>query len=685
MSNKNQRACHKCGGHISRKMRSDAKYCGTQCSKAAASQRKRARDRAGKLIEGQTQLTPKERAKPDTSRDRLIGEMERGGYCEELRLGRITYEAIATNLNTTRGQVKRAYDEWLTRQVVLNAQAGWVMSENVRYLLAQDLVTPDLLDEKACRAWAREAMERFMDFEREYFQLPEGVPYLREAFHKEWIESVLFAIATGGYLQILSPPRHGKSELLIHFCIWLICRNPDIRIMWVGPNIDISTDMVGSVADNLADNERLVEDVLGPGQYFAPPKRGAGAIWKRTEFRVACQRSSRKGKTMVAVSRGKKVLSKDCDVIVCDDIEDFDSTVQPSNRANTRKWFGTGLDSRKEEHTAMVVIGSRQHMDDLYGYNLEDPNFVNIVNSAHSALCVIPEAQHDAHQDCMLFPAIRSHRWLMTKKHGAGARDESGIYEMVYLNDPQTQGFAIFSRDNIEASYNAGRGLGLEGIPTKGRRLIAGLDPSATGYQAGFMWAATPLGKLDRADWSMKRWMVDLENRRGGGIEHALELFEWWLEAYGLKHWVIEENGFQRGYRTDPRVVQFCKKNGVYLEGTKTGLNKLDPGFGVGAMSRFFPDLADLPAGNPEAIAKSEILKRQAVRFTDVSSQQRRNTSDVLMSAWFPQRTIRRWEKEAMADATSVVPVESYEYGIAYPDLTSFGADNDLPWKTGYM
>ena len=608
------------------------------------------------------------------------------GHTEELRLGRMTYDAVAGVHDVNRSQVKRAYDEFLNRQVILSAQAGWDMDDRTRYLLALDLETPDLLDTEACQLWAAEAMERFMDFEKEYFSLPTGSPYIREEFHKRWISAVLTAIATGGYLQILSPPRHGKSELLIHFCIWVICRNPDIRIMWVGPNIDISTDMVGSVADNLQENERLIQDVLGPGEYFAPPKRGAGAIWKRTEFRVACQRSSRKGKTMVAVSRGKKVLSKDCDLIVCDDIEDFDSTVQPSNRSNTRKWFGTGLDSRKEEHTAMVVIGSRQHPDDLYSYNLEDPNFINIVDSAHNPMCKLDIDDWEIHTgSCMLFPAIRTYRWLMSKKFGAGARDESGIYEMVYLNDPQTEGYAVFNGDEIEQSYNESRPLGLVGIPKEGRRLVAGLDPSATGYQAAFLWAVTPQHKTAREDWKMKRWMVDLENRHGGGIDHALALFQQWHDMYGLKYWVIEENGFQRAYRVDPRVRDFCSRNDVTMVGTQTqGTNKHDPAFGVGAMNRLFPDLIDLPYGSAEARQKVDMFKRQAVRFTEDAQQQRRKQSDILMSAWFPTKTIRRWEKEAMAAWDEVEQEDSYSYGVAYPTI---GASNDgnMPWNTGYV
>ncbi len=610
--------------------------------------------------------------------------MEKSGHLELLQLGRITLQHVADMNNVDRSQVKRAYDDWMAQRLVRAAAANWLRDPKVDFLLAMDLDQPDLLDSVACEAWAQDSMERFMAFEREYFALPGGVLYIREEFHKKWIRAVLLAIATGGYLQILSPPRHGKSELLIHFSIWMICRNPDIRIMWVGPNIDISTDMVGSVADHLADNERLIRDVLAPGEYFAPPKRGAGAVWKRTEFRVECQRSARKGKTMVAVSRGKKVLSKDCDLIVCDDIEDFDSTVQPSNRSNTRKWFGTGLDSRKEEHTAMVVIGSRQHSDDLYSYNLEDPNFVNIVDSAHDPSCVLDPVNVDIHQDCMLFPVIRTYRWLMTKKHGAGARDESGIYEMVYLNDPQIEGYAVFDADRFDLSFNVTRTLGLEGIPKHQRRLIAGLDPSATGYQAAFCWAVTPTGREEaREDWSMKRWMVDLENRHGGGIEHALTLFELWLKMYGVRYWVIEENGFQRGYRIDPRVKRFCELNDVIMVGTQTqGVNKHDPGFGVGAMNRLFPELVDLPYLDGPARQKVDTFRRQALRFTDDAAQQRGRQSDVLMAAWFPTKTIRRWEKEAMAAWDEVEQEDSYAYGVAYPNMGT--AEGTVPWSTGY-
>ena len=43
-------------------------------------------------------------------------------------------------------------------------------------------------------------------------------------FHENWIYNIEDAIQNGKELLILSPPRHGKTELLIHFAIYQIMK-----------------------------------------------------------------------------------------------------------------------------------------------------------------------------------------------------------------------------------------------------------------------------------------------------------------------------------------------------------------------------------------------------------------------------------------------------------------------------
>jgi hypothetical protein len=62
---------------------------------------------------------------------------------------------------------------------------------------------------------------------------------------------------------LLAPPRHGKSDLAAHVIIWLICRNPDIRILWCGGKLDISKLTVKFVKLELEANEKLIE-LYGP-------------------------------------------------------------------------------------------------------------------------------------------------------------------------------------------------------------------------------------------------------------------------------------------------------------------------------------------------------------------------------------------------------------------------------------
>ena len=89
--------------------------------------------------------------------------------------------------------------------------------------------------------------------------------------------------------------------------------------------------------------------------------------------------------------------------------------MQPASRNNTKNWWTTTLGSRKEEHTA-IVIGSRQHPDDLYSALLENEAWETIVEEAHDSMCMKPELEEDEHVDCMLWEGKRTFKWLMNRK-----------------------------------------------------------------------------------------------------------------------------------------------------------------------------------------------------------------------------------------------------------------------------
>ena len=529
----------------------------------------------------------------------------------------------------------------------------------------------DIEQAAATKSWKKsEATEQaekdFQAFRDMYFQTEKGELFETADFHKAWIDSIIKAIETGGQQMILSPPRHGKTELLIHFVVWLICTNPNIRIMWVGGNEDIAKNSVSSIMDTLDANEKLKEAYCGPGGNFKPANR-TGKSWSQNQFTIATRTiPGIKSPTMIGIGRGGKILSRDCDIIIADDIEDHSSTMQPKSRENTKQWWTTTLGSRKEEHTAMVLIGSRQHPEDLYASLLNNNSWETIVEEAHDSMCTLPEFDEEKHVDCMLWGSFRTFKWLMNRKNDALTTGGLKNFEMVYLNKAMAEGLNIFNPEVIEKCYDPSIPLGY--IPN-GSYLVAGLDPAATGYQAGFLWA------VETEDSKPRLTMVDLENHQGGGLDEALELIKKWYDKYNCYHWVIEENGFQKAIRQDDRIKKFAATQGIKLEGHETHKNKWDEKFGVTSLAPMFQEgIITLPFGDDEGISKSILYTKQLTYFASKGqSNSRAIASDVVMASWFPMKTVRTLTRLTYGDM-------SYDYSPSYDKYDSIDW-NELPWS----
>ena len=395
-----------------------------------------------------------------------------------------------------RGQYYRAFvSEGIAEQVatgdmtVVDAASllGCTSATVSRMLAAYKI---DTRNEVAAEDWelsqdAKDSLENFSSFRQRYFRTELGEVYDTADFHKNWINNIIDSIENGKELLILSPPRHGKTELLIHFAVYQICKNPNVRIMWVGGNEDIAKNALSAVLDVLDTNEELRDDFCMPGTSFKPDNR-SGKNWSQNQFTVGTRTvAGIKSPTMVAVGKGGKILSRDCDIIIADDIEDHQTTMQPGARESTRQWWTTTLSSRKEEHTAVVVIGSRQHPDDLYNHLLESDNFTSIVETAHAIECQIPEHLEDEHIDCMLWPGKRTYKWLMSRLHSAESTGGRQTFEMVYYNQAYVEGTQIFTMNIIDQCFRPDLVLGQV---YKNLYLVAGLDPASSGYQASVLW-----------------------------------------------------------------------------------------------------------------------------------------------------------------------------------------------------
>ena len=189
-------------------------------------------------------------------------------------------------------------------------------------------------------------------------------------------------------------------------------------------------------------------------------------------------------------------------------------------------------------------------------------------------------------------------------------------------------------------------------------RLVAGLDPAGSGYQAAFLWAYQVKPEL-------RMWMVDIENHEGGGIAQARATIEGWHTLHGVSHWVVEENLYHGGILADEQLIELRQSLSILMEPHHTGHNKWDPYLGVSTLKPLFADgKIILPYGDVESQAKSDLYQRQLVNFSN--ARRNRNTrggykSDLVMASWFPMGVIRLAQSEFISDVAVVYDTKAEE------------------------
>lgn len=634
--------CAKCGGALPKGRR---KFCSDRCSNAWHQDMHRKRNNVGKYG-GKAPVAKEPKSSTMTGiRAQYKGDvyerLREGGLFRKIDMREISQKDAATIIGATQGAVSKAFNIWVGEQRVVREAASW-KPKNPPPCLCEDHI--------------EELVEHFCWFRDKYFVEPEtGGKYIMGDFHLVWLRKILETMIFGRKQLILSPPRHGKTELLVHFCIWMICCvNPNVRILFVGGSEDVAKISVGHVRTHLTENEDLLNDWCPPDRTFKPPYK-AQKSWTDKDFTVATRDKVLKTPTMVAVGRGGTLLSRDADIIICDDIEDDGSTNSESGKEKTRRWWATQVMSRKVARTGVFVIGSRQDPDDLYGRILEDERWIKIVEEMHKVDCAEDEDDYSKHVDCMLFPQWRDYKYM--KEDLLADELIAATFSMVYLNRPQDEASSTFPIATVERVLDTSRVTGH--IPDgPSIRLIGGLDPAGTGYQAAFLWA---VHQADR-----KRYAVDFNNMLGGGIQRAREQIIEWYEKYGLRDWVIEENLYQGAIVKDEILAEICQQRGIHLEPHLTYGNKWDPTLGVSVLATWMDsEQISIPWGSPETKLKWNVYRKQLINFSRDNT--RRGKTDIVMASWFPEERIQTWLRNWGA-ATQYTDEHAYPFEpLSYP------------------
>lgn len=463
-------------------------------------------------------------------------------------------------------------------------------------------------------------------------------------------------------LFLLAPPRHGKSDLLMHAMVWLILRNPDIRIIWCGGKLEISTLTTSFVKNELESNEFLIAQ-YGP---FENPND-----WSNSAFTVATRRTRMRAPTMTAVGKGTTILSMDADFIVVDDFVDLKASESPTQVTKDHRWLTTQLMTRREPWTPLMGIGSHQPSPTGDVYSLlssdEDNEVFFVKIRAHEYKNCLPKEdgleEADRHGDnCLLWSSVRPLWFLESQRKTLG----DIMYEVCYNQDERQARIEYFREKVVRGDYptpkydldtrryrdintteqfpgilDRNRSFGM--VPHCCERgditlRVVGFDPAAGQSRRA---SESSLMVYSGCMECNRRYVIDLWHKRQSPEFHSQTIIDHMLR-YKAKRLRVEENAYQKSLSHEEKLTKAAGLHGFLIDNQQTGSEKWDPTMGIPIISRHMEmGKFSVPYMLPQDQEKAEPFLAQLIRWP-------MEPNDIIMSLWFAELSLQDYITEML-------------------------------------
>lgn len=398
----------------------------------------------------------------------------------------------------------------------------------------------------------------FIDFRAEYLNVPTrnastgrtlmtGITY-------PFMEPALRALddPANDRVLIIWPVRHGKSTILEQLCVYLYCRSPSSRVIYLSPSLGHAKERAYNVKRMLQDDVMYPELHERWGLWIGKPEDKRRLPWTQTSFYTRARNDPERAPSFAAYGVDADVYGARADAII---IDDPDNPGLGEDMRAKRLWNIDGaISSRLNEGGKVVGIMTRCGYRDIAA---------SLMAQAGWKVFFARALADDGRPLC---PEMYSLEEL------TAARDRNELaFQLLYQNNPEPpEGSSLFPPELTkiaEGDYDIGE------APDDWQRVMM-LDPSATGTAAVLVLAHDGSGQMR---------VIDCMARHNPGYDGVFEMLQ-----LGVRHrpraLIVEESGAT--FLTDyPAIQRFVYEEGLQLVRFRTGAQKNDPRVGMGLVA----------------------------------------------------------------------------------------------------
>lgn len=231
---------------------------------------------------------------------------------------------------------------------------------------------------------------------------------------------------------LLIPRNHLKTKLItVGYPLFRIAEDPKIRILIYSATWQMAVDIVSQIQYHLKGNERFIELF---GDLATNPKE-----W--SQDRVRLNISDKREPTVTAAGIDNNLVGGHYDLIIFDDVVMRDNIGTADQISKVNKRYNDSLDLL-EPDGQVVVIGTRWHDSDLYGWILDPQNHVDKTYDIMIERAFEGSLQTDE-GFTLLWPGKFTRQELLARANSEGWSH----FSSQYLNDPVPEENAYFKKN----------------------------------------------------------------------------------------------------------------------------------------------------------------------------------------------------------------------------------------------